>query len=143
MKKITLYLLVSTMILFLCACGNTRKMKSNDTESIVEKNTKITILSIQIASGAKAMYAKVFIPSGEVSKGSNYWLDGLDVYNTKLKDVDGGIEISMCGFYSYDTTWKKPKLYRGFQSPDSSNTPLDHIEIIDEAEKMDRRWLLL
>ena len=85
------------------------------------------------------MYAKVFIPSGEVSKGSNYWLDGLDVYNTKLKDVDGGIEISMCGFYSYDTTWKKPKLYRGFQSPDSSNTPLDHIEIIDEVEKMEER----
>ena len=55
-------------------------------------------------------------------------------------DTGDGIQINVCGFYSDDTAWKNPKVYKGFQSPDNSNTPLKNVlvkgKVVPMKEKM-------
>lgn len=67
----------------------------------------------------------MFLPNVKSLEGTNYWLGGLDTTSkVDVIDTGDGIQINVCGFYSDDTAWKNPKVYKGFQSPDNSNTPL-------------------
>lgn len=58
MKKISLYLLIFTMLYCLCACGKNSDAKSNSREDDGRKEQKIIISSIQVASNTKVMRAK-------------------------------------------------------------------------------------
>ena len=50
MKRISLYLLIFTMLYCLCACGKNSDAKSNSREDDGRKEQKIIISSIQVAS---------------------------------------------------------------------------------------------
>ena len=78
MKKISLYLLIFTMLYCLCACGKNSDAKSNSRDDDGRKEQKIIISSIQVASNTKVMRAKVFLPNVKSLEGTNYWLGGLD-----------------------------------------------------------------
>lgn len=141
MKKISLYLLIFTMLYCLCACGKNSDAKSNSREDDGRKEQKIIISSIQVASNTKVMRAKVFLPNVKYLEGTNYWLGGLDTTSkVDVIDTGDGIQINVCGFYSDDTAWKNPKVYKGFQSPDNSNTPLKNVlvkgKVVPMKEKM-------
>lgn len=58
MKKISLYLLIFTMLYCLCACGKNSDAKSNSRDDDGRKEQKIIISSIQVASNTKVMRAK-------------------------------------------------------------------------------------
>lgn len=58
MKKISLYLLIFTMLYCLCACGKNSDAKSNSREDDGRKEQKIIISSIQVASNTKVMRAR-------------------------------------------------------------------------------------
>ena len=141
MKKISLYLLIFTMLYCLCACGKNSDAKSNSREDDGRREQKIIISSIQVASNTKVMRAKVFLPNVKSLEGTNYWLGGLDTTSkVDVIDTGDGIQINVCGFYSDDTAWKNPKVYKGFQSPDNSNTPLKNVlvkgKVVPMKEKM-------
>ena len=53
MKKISLYLLIFTMLYCLCACGKNSDAKSNSREDDGRKEQKIIISSIQVASNTR------------------------------------------------------------------------------------------
>ena len=55
MKKISLYLLIFTMLYCLCACGKNSDAKSNSRDDDGRKEQKIIISSIQVASNTKVM----------------------------------------------------------------------------------------
>lgn len=115
--------------------------KSNSREDDGRKEQKIIISSIQVASNTKVMRAKVFLPNVKSLEGTNYWLGGLDTTSkVDVIDTGDGIQINVCGFYSDDTAWKNPKVYKGFQSPDNSNTPLKNVlvkgKVVPMKEKM-------
>ena len=84
-------------------------MQSQTVEKMMaEKNKKIIISSIQVASNTKVMRAKVFLPNVKSLEGTNYWLGGLDTTSkVDVIDTGDGIQINVCGFYSDDTAWKK------------------------------------
>lgn len=87
MKKISLYLLIFTMLYCLCACGKNSDAKSNSREDDGRKEQKIIISSIQVASNTKVMRAKVFLPNAKSLEGTNYWLGGLDT-TSKVDVID-------------------------------------------------------
>ena len=83
----------------------------------------------------------MFLPNVKYLEGTNYWLGGLDTTSkVDVIDTGDGIQINVCGFYSDDTAWKNPKVYKGFQSPDNSNTPLKNVlvkgKVVPMKEKM-------
>lgn len=57
MKRISLYLLIFTMLYCLCACGKNSDAKSNSRDDDGRKEQKIIISSIQVASNTKVMCA--------------------------------------------------------------------------------------
>ena len=142
MKRISLYLLIFTMLYCLCACGKNSDAKSNSREDDGRKEQKIIISSIQVASNTKVMRAKVFLPNVKSLEGTNYWLGGLDTTSkVDVIDTGDGIQINVCGFYSDDTAWKNPKVYKGFQSPDNSNTPLKNVLVKGKVVPMKEKTL--
>lgn len=83
----------------------------------------------------------MFLPNVKSLEETNYWLGGLDTTSkVDVIDTGDGIQINVCGFYSDDTAWKNPKVYKGFQSPDNSNTPLKNVlvkgKVVPMKEKM-------
>ena len=142
MKKISLYLLIFTMLYCLCACGKNSDAKSNSRDDDGRKEQKIIISSIQVASNTKVMRAKVFLPNVKSLEETNYWLGGLDTTSkVDVIDTGDGIQINVCGFYSDDTAWKNPKVYKGFQSPDNSNTPLKNVLVKGKVVPMKENML--
>ena len=94
MKRISLYLLIFTMLYCLCACGKNFDAKSNSREDDGRKEQKIIISSIQVASNTKVMRAKVFLPNAKSLEGTNYWLGGLDT-TSKVDVIDTGVSTSV------------------------------------------------
>ena len=94
MKRISLYLLIFTMLYCLCACGKNFDAKSNSREDDGRKEQKIIISSIQVASNTKVMRAKVFLPNAKSLEGTNYWLGGLDT-TSKVDVIDTGDGLSL------------------------------------------------
>ena len=94
MKRISLYLLIFTMLYCLCACGKNSDAKSNSREDDGRKEQKIIISSIQVASNTKVMRAKVFLPNVKSLEGTNYWLGGLDT-TSKVDVIDTGDGLSL------------------------------------------------
>ena len=89
MKRISLYLLIFTMLYCLCACGKNSDAKSNSRDDDGRKEQKIIISSIQVASNTKVMRAKVLLPNVKSLEGTNYWLGGLDT-TSKVDVIDTG-----------------------------------------------------
>lgn len=115
MKKISLYLLIFTMLYCLCACGKNSDAKSNSREDDGRKEQKIIISSIQVASNTKVMRAKVFLPNVKSLEETNYWLGGLDTTSkVDVIDTGDGIQINVCGFIPMILRGKIRKYIRDF-----------------------------
>ena len=110
MKKISLYLLIFTMLYCLCACGKNSDAKSNSREDDGRKEQKIIISSIQVASTAE-LQSK----SNLIRKNLNLATETLNNEETRQNRLNTTIN---------KVKWKDPNAFTNYQIFDqNSDTP--------------------
>lgn len=146
MKKIYFVLMIFTMIFCLTGCGNSgnETTPSSNTHQDTEcgeagGNKQITVSSIQIEPLSKTMYVKLLLPEDISSDASDYWVGGQEIGREETVVTDDGVEVELYGFYTDDTAWEDVKVYKGFQSPDNSNPPLENVKVTGEVEQIEGR----
>lgn len=146
MKKLYSYLLLFMMGCCMLGCGNSQNkttqisntQKENQTSEVSESLT-ITVSSIQVEPLSKTMYVKLLLPEDISSDGTDYWVGDMDIKREEKIETDDGLEVELYGFYTDDDAWKNVKVYKGYQSPDDSNAPLENVKVDGEAEQIESR----